>query len=136
MAEQGMDDFNKKHAQLKQLLATWKEGTYSQVGDIPIEVSVGENFVEEIEEAPEDDNTQETPLQDDYAQDENTQEDVMNPPNLNGVSLPHPTKKRGRPKGSNKSVIGLPRKRFRTNMIQKLVLKRIEGSSSWVCDNL
>ena len=108
----------KKHAQLKQLLATWKEGTYSQVGDIPIEVSVGENFVEEIEEAPEDDNTQETPLQEDYAQDENTQEDVMNgsPPNLNGVSLPHPTKKRGRPKGSNKSVIGLPRKRFRTNM--------------------
>ena len=58
------------------------------------------------------------------------------PPNLNGVSLPHPNKKRGRPKGSNKSVNGLPKKRFMTNMPQKLVLKCTEGSSSWVCDNL
>ena len=55
---------------------------------------------------------------------------------MNGVSLPHPTKKRGRPKESNKSVIGLPRKRFKTSMPQKLVLKHIEGSPSWVCDNL
>ena len=60
MAEQGMDDFNKKHAQLKPLLATWKEGTDSEVGDIPIEVSIEENFVEEIEEAPVD-NTQKIP---------------------------------------------------------------------------
>ena len=138
MAEQGMDDFNKKHAQLKHLLATRKEGTNSKIGDIPIEVSVGENFVEDIEEAPVDSNTQENPSQEHDAQDDNTEEDAMHrsPPNLNGVSLLHPTKKRGRPKGSNKSVIGLPRKRFRTNIPQKLVLKHIEGSSSWVCDNL
>ena len=93
--------------------------------------------MEKIEEAPVD-NTQENPMQEDDAQEENTQGDVMhgNQPNRNEVSLPHPTKKRGWPQGSNKSVIGLPRQRFRTNMPQQLILKRIEGSSSWVCDKL
>ena len=59
---------------------------------------------------------QDQPLsQDDDHQDQpDSQEDSQDLPesqiNLENVSLPNKTRKRGRPKGSNKTVIGLPQK--------------------------
>ena len=124
MAEEGMDDFNKKHGQLKQLLAKWKED--SQFEDIQVAETVRdenvhqeeqeENDVQEdethevLQENSQENNTPEDAVQEDETHDvpQNSQENSQPSPNLDGVSLPHATKKRGRPKGSNRSVIGLP----------------------------
>ena len=49
--------------------------------------------------------------------------------NLNGLLLQHVLRKRGRPKGSDESVIDLPKKRFRNKMPPKLVLRCIGGGA-------
>ena len=49
--------------------------------------------------------------------------------NLESVSLPTRNRKRGRPKGTTKSAIGLPRKKRCTEVLTKLTLKRVDGNS-------
>ena len=137
MAEEGMHRFTQKHDQLKNLLARWKDDIDSEIDEIPVPQPTGENATEDESHPSPNFPTEEATRQNNV--EENTEVNTVTvdshtSPNLDGVSLPHVSKKRGRPKGSNKSVIGLPKKRFRTEMPQKLVLRRIAGSSSWMCD--
>ena len=54
------------------------------------------------------------------------------PINLEEVVLPTKMRKRGRPKGSNKTAIGLPKKRKYTGLVSTLTLKRVENGD-WSC---
>ena len=100
----------------KRLLTKWKEDIDSESDEPEVDAitEVGVNAAEE-ESHP----SSHLPSEEPTNGEENTvevdavTEESHSSPNLNGVSLPRVLRKRRRPKGSNKSVIGLPKKRFR-----------------------
>ena len=135
LAETGMDEFDRKMKFLDGVLMNWEEDKECQlVNNEPATVGDDTTIQDDLGCEPLNQDEEVAEIHDD---DQTESHQILDPPqetsiNLEQVVLPTKMRKRGRPKGSNKTAIGLPKKRKCAGPLSTLTLKRVENGD-WSC---
>ena len=135
LAETGMDEFDRKMKFLDGVLMNWEEDKECQlVTNEPATVGDDTTIQDDLGCEPLNQDEEVAEIHDD---DQTESHQILDPPqetsiNLEQVVLPTKMRKRGRPKGSNKTAIGLPKKRKCAGPLSTLTLKRVENGD-WSC---
>ena len=134
-----MDEFDRKMKFLDDVLVKWEEDKESElvtnglatvIDDATIQDDLGCELLNQGEEVAEIQGDDQPDLYEEPHQ-------LLEPPQETSISLEQvvlPTKmcKTGHTKGSNKTAIGLPKKRKCTGLLSTLTLKRVENGE-WSC---